>query len=67
MSYSYHLRLRRGTLKIKSENQLRGRERDREVPVWRVGQTYLIWIRRERRQIPAVDIVGKGNNSMGGG
>lgn len=43
MGYSYHVPLRSGTLKIKSESRLRGRERDREVPVWKFAGVYFVW------------------------
>lgn len=58
MSFSYHLRFRRGTLKIKSENQLRGRERGREVPVWCLGGAYFVWIRRETGRTAGAENVG---------
>ncbi len=32
-----------GTLKIKGERMLRSRERDRKVPVWKLGPVYVIW------------------------
>lgn len=46
MGYSYHVQLRRGTLKIKSQSRLRSRERDREVPVCRLGWIYFVWERK---------------------
>ncbi|RUT29983.1 hypothetical protein EMQ25_11630 [Arsenicitalea aurantiaca] len=37
------IRLPRGILKVKRSHQLRRRERDRQVPVWRVGSVYIVW------------------------
>lgn len=37
----------RGCLKIKSYRYLRTRERDGEVPVWKVGGLYLIYRRAQ--------------------
>lgn len=38
------IRLPWGTLKFKHESYLRRPEREREVPVWRIGERhYLIW------------------------
>lgn len=44
MGYSVHLPLPGGTLKVKSESRLRTRERENEVPVWRFGSTYFVWL-----------------------
>lgn len=35
-----------GTLKIKTESYLRTYERERRVPVYRMGDLYFIWLRR---------------------
>ncbi len=32
-----------GTLKIKDYRALRYRERERQVPVWKIGPVYFIW------------------------
>ena len=37
------IRLPGGTLKFKSFRELRSRERDRVVPVFRLGSLYIIW------------------------
>jgi hypothetical protein len=37
------IRLPGGTLKLKSYRELRSRERDRLVPVLRLGSLYVIW------------------------
>ncbi|MER8962528.1 MULTISPECIES: hypothetical protein [unclassified Mesorhizobium] len=37
------IRLPGGTLKIKKRNELRRREQNREVPVWQVGNYFVIW------------------------
>lgn len=37
------IKLPRGTLKVKTYRELRTRERDRRVPVWKVGSVYFIW------------------------
>lgn len=37
------IRLPRGTLKLKSYRELRDRERDRKVPVLKLGWIYFIW------------------------
>jgi hypothetical protein len=37
------IRLPGGTLKFKSFRELRSRERDRLVPVLRLGSLYIIW------------------------
>jgi hypothetical protein len=49
MSYSLHIPLWFGVLKIKSWDRLRSRERDRHVPVWRIGDMYLVWIPKAKR------------------
>ncbi|MER8602805.1 hypothetical protein NKH48_03285 [Mesorhizobium sp. M1233] len=38
-------RLPGGTLKIKTYRELRVRERERRVPVWKIGALYVIWWR----------------------
>jgi hypothetical protein len=43
MGYSFHIPLRRGTLKIKSENRLRSRERFGKVPKFQLFSTYFVW------------------------
>ena len=43
MGYSLHIPLPRGTLKIKSESRLRPRERNGEVPTFRLVSTYVVW------------------------
>ncbi|MER9675320.1 MULTISPECIES: hypothetical protein [unclassified Mesorhizobium] len=37
------IRLPGGTLKVKSYRELRVRERERRVPVVRIGSMYVIW------------------------
>lgn len=37
------IRLPGGTLKVKTYRQLRVRERERRVPVVRIGSMYVIW------------------------
>jgi hypothetical protein len=37
------IRLPGGTLKMKTYRELRDRERDRRVPVIKIGAVYLIW------------------------
>lgn len=44
MPYSVHIPLWFGTLKIKSENRLRSKEKDGRLPVWRIGDTYFVWV-----------------------
>jgi hypothetical protein len=41
--YSFHVPLRRGTLKIKSENRLSSRERSGKVPTFRLFSIYFVW------------------------
>jgi hypothetical protein len=43
MGYSHYIQLGFGRLKFKSESRLRRRERDGEVPVWRIGSLYIVW------------------------
>ncbi|WP_457936078.1 hypothetical protein [Mesorhizobium sp. 10J20-29] len=38
-----NIRLPGGTLKLKSYAYLRSKERDRRVPVMKLGQVYLCW------------------------
>lgn len=35
-----------GTLKIKTETYLRSYEREKRVPVYRMGDLYFIWLRK---------------------
>ncbi|WP_166487929.1 hypothetical protein [Mesorhizobium sp.] len=37
------IRLPGGTLKIKTKDELRRREQKREVPVWQVGNYFIVW------------------------
>ncbi|CCV14968.1 hypothetical protein MESS4_720082 [Mesorhizobium sp. STM 4661] len=37
------IRLPGGTLKIKKKDELRRREQKREVPVWQIGDHFIIW------------------------
>jgi hypothetical protein len=37
------LRLPGGTLKIKRRDELRRREKSRDVPVWQIGSYFLVW------------------------
>lgn len=37
------IKLPKGTLKVKTYRELRTRERDHRVPVFKVGTIYLIW------------------------
>lgn len=37
------IKLPGGTLKVKTYRELRDRERDRRVPVWKMGAIYLSW------------------------
>jgi hypothetical protein len=37
------IRLPGGMLKVKVYRELRARERDRRVPVWKIGGLYFIW------------------------
>ncbi|SJM30421.1 conserved hypothetical protein [Mesorhizobium delmotii] len=37
------IRLPGGTLKIKKKDELRRREQKRQVPVWRVGDYFIVW------------------------
>ncbi|MER8562479.1 hypothetical protein [Mesorhizobium sp. M0578] len=37
------IKLPGGSLKVKTYRELRDRERDRRVPVWKMGEIYLIW------------------------
>jgi hypothetical protein len=43
------LRVPGGTVKLKRYHELRRAERDREVPVWRIGGLYLVWWRTAPR------------------
>jgi hypothetical protein len=48
MPYSVHIPLWFGTLKIKSENRLRSKEKDGRLPVWRIGDIYFVWASSHR-------------------
>jgi hypothetical protein len=37
------IRLPGGTLKIKKRHELRRREQKRDVPVWQVGDYFIVW------------------------
>lgn len=37
------IKLPGGTLKVKTYRELRTRERDRRMPVWKMGSMYFIW------------------------
>ncbi|TGP52512.1 MAG: hypothetical protein E5V91_19705 [Mesorhizobium sp.] len=37
------IRMPGGTLKVKTYRELRDSERDRRVPVWKLGAFYVIW------------------------
>ncbi|WP_164759997.1 MULTISPECIES: hypothetical protein [unclassified Mesorhizobium] len=37
------IKLPGGTLKVKTYRELRSRERDRRVPVMKIGALYLVW------------------------
>ncbi|UDL91663.1 hypothetical protein LGH82_10730 [Mesorhizobium sp. PAMC28654] len=37
------IRLPGGTLKFKKSHELRRREQKREVPVWQVGEYFIVW------------------------
>lgn len=43
MDYSVRVPLGFGRLKIKSKSRLRTKERAKEVPTWRVGNTWIVW------------------------
>jgi hypothetical protein len=49
------IKLPGGTLKVKSYRELRAHERDRRVPVMKMGAIYLIWWSNRRRR-PSPDI-----------
>jgi hypothetical protein len=49
MPYSYHIPLPFGRLKIKDEIMLRNAEREGQVPVWRIGNTFFVWNKRKPR------------------
>jgi hypothetical protein len=42
------IRLPGGTLKVKVYRELRDRERNRRVPVWKLGSIYLIWSGKQK-------------------
>jgi hypothetical protein len=43
MAYSFHIPLGPRVLKIKNASALRRSERERRVPVMRIGRVYLVW------------------------
>lgn len=45
------IRLPGGTLKVKVYRELRVRERDRRVPVLKMGSLYLIWWSNRQRPV----------------
>lgn len=51
------IKLPGGTLKIKTYRELRSSERDRRVPVWKMGSVYFIWW--SAKQKPDEDRAGK--------
>jgi hypothetical protein len=44
------IKLPGGTLKVKTYRELRTQERDRHVPVMKMGSVYLIWWSNRRRR-----------------
>jgi hypothetical protein len=40
---AFRIRLPGGTLKVKTYRELRDRERDRRVPVLKLGSLYFVW------------------------
>ena len=63
MGYNVRLPLVFGELKIKSYSRLRAEERDRLVPVHKIGQTYYIWRSYSRSANPAEMANRNGNGS----
>ena len=53
MAFSKHIRLRSGTLKIKTRGALRYEERYRQVPVTPVGPLYFVWVPDEQDDAPS--------------
>lgn len=51
MSYSIHVPLPFGLLKIKSRTNLRSAELAGQVPVWRLGEMCFVWIGNRRREL----------------
>lgn len=43
------IKLPGGTLKVKTYRELRTRERDRRVPVWKILSLYFIWWSKKDR------------------
>lgn len=43
------IKLPRGTLKVKTYRELRTRERERRVPVVKIGAVYFIWWPNKRK------------------
>lgn len=48
-SVALRIKLPRGTLKVKTYRELRTRERDRRVPVVKLGKIYVIWWSNKQR------------------
>ncbi|MER8387325.1 hypothetical protein [Mesorhizobium sp. M0968] len=47
---AFRIKLPGGTLKVKTYRELRSRERDRRVPVLKLGSIYLIWWSNKHHQ-----------------
>ncbi|WP_164783834.1 MULTISPECIES: hypothetical protein [unclassified Mesorhizobium] len=43
------IKLPGGTLKVKTYRELRTRERDRRVPVLKIGSMYIIWLASKQK------------------
>lgn len=55
MAFSRHIPLGLGILKVKTASLLRREERNKEVPMWRVGHLCFVWQKRKTlRSGPAV-------------
>ena len=61
MGYNVRVPLVFGELKIKSYSRLRVEERDRLVPVYKLGQTYYIWRSYSK---PTADAAGNSNRNL---
>jgi hypothetical protein len=44
------IRMPGGTLKVKAYRELRGRERERRIPVMRLGSIYFVWWSNQEKQ-----------------
>lgn len=44
------IKLPGGTLKIKTYRELRARERDRRIPLWKIGSLYFTWWSNRHQQ-----------------